>query len=80
MRVNLSSTERWVRGVAGLIAVFMGTVSAAAAPWATAAWVGGGALVLTAAAGYCPVYDLLGFNGAEEREGDGDGHWDGRDA
>lgn len=79
MHVNLSSTERWVRGVAGLFAVFLGTVSAAAAPWATFAWIGGGALLLTAAAGYCPIYDLLGFSGVEETGNDGD-RWDGRDA
>jgi hypothetical protein len=78
VHVNLSTSERWVRGVAGLFAVFLGTITAAAAPWATLAWVGGGALLLTAAAGYCPIYALLGFNGAEQTADDD--HWGGRDA
>jgi hypothetical protein len=37
----------------------------AAAPWSTFAWFVGGALVLTAAAGYCPIYDLLNYSSVE---------------
>jgi hypothetical protein len=59
---NLSITERWVRGIAGALAVYMGTVTMGAGGWSTFAWAFGGLLALTAVAGYCPVYDRLGYN------------------
>ncbi len=65
MRRNLSDSERWVRGIGGAIAVFLGIMALAAAPWSTFAWFVGGALVLTAAAGYCPIYDLLNYSSVE---------------
>lgn len=65
MRRNLSDPERWVRGIGGTVAVLLGIVSFAAAPWSTIAWSAGGALVLTAVAGYCPVYDLLNYSSVE---------------
>jgi len=76
MRNNMSSSERWVRAVVGLFAVLLGTISAAGAGWSTAAWVLGGVLVLTGVAGYCPVYDLLGYSSAEIDGHDRSGHDD----
>lgn len=60
---NLSVTERWVRGAGGAVAVYLGTVVAGGGGLvATLAWIAGGVLLLTAAAGYCPVYDRLGID------------------
>jgi len=70
MQRNISDSERWVRGVLGGGAVLFGVISLASTPWSTLAWFGGGALVLTAVAGYCPIYDLLGYNSAEAGERD----------
>lgn len=71
MQRNMSDSERWVRGVLGAVAVVFGVASLADAPWSTIAWFGGGALLLTAVAGYCPIYDLLGYNSIEA-DGDHD--------
>ena len=74
MRSNLSTSDRWVRTVAGAIGVFLGILASPIAAWATIAWFLGGALLITGVAGYCPVYDLLGFSSLEA-EGAGDDYW-----
>ncbi|MDP2871657.1 MAG: DUF2892 domain-containing protein [Bacillota bacterium] len=75
MRRNLSDSERWVRGIAGAIAVFLGIIALAAAPWSTLAWFAGGALVLTGVAGYCPIYDVLNYSSVEVRPPDDTTRW-----
>ncbi len=60
-RCNVSTTERWITGVAGVATAAYGLVRGGR----TGGWVvlAGGGLMLRAATGYCPVYGLLRADG-----------------
>ena len=62
MKRNVGSTDRWLRGVAGIalvaLALFVG--GALPLPLRVLGVVQGGYLVVTAVVGYCVGYRLLG--------------------
>jgi len=57
-----------------VFAVVLGVLNLAATGWSTVAWFVGGGLLLTGVAGYCPVYDLLGYSTLDSGDHDPD-HW-----
>ncbi len=60
MRCNVSAAERWITGIAGAALAAYGLKRGdRAGGWLTVA---GGGLLARAAAGYCPVYAMLGRN------------------
>jgi hypothetical protein len=62
MVCNLGAAERVIRVGLGVILIAVGYFAAIPGPWAVAAYVIGAVAVVTAAAGFCPAWRLLGIN------------------
>lgn len=61
MRRNESTTDRAVRAVVGATLVGTGLLGLGASGYGIALAALGGVLLVTAATGYCALYDLLGI-------------------
>lgn len=62
MTCNVGGIERPIRIGAGLLAILIGLFAGLSNGVAGAALVVGAILLLTGAAGYCPLFTLLGIN------------------
>lgn len=65
MRINLSSVDRILRIVVGLIALSLMLLADDGAPWFALI---GSAPILTALLGWCPLYALTGMTSCPTRE------------
>jgi hypothetical protein len=59
LSTNESALDRVIRIVAGIALAVVALVGAVAAPWVYAVWLVAAVLVVTGAAGFCPLYALL---------------------
>ncbi|HET7234246.1 MAG TPA: DUF2892 domain-containing protein [Longimicrobium sp.] len=60
--INVGDADRMVRGMAALLLMTLNLLGIVTGWLSVAAWVVTAVLLLTAMAGYCPLYSLLGIN------------------
>ncbi len=61
MTTNMGNLDRGLRAIVGLVLLYL-AYTGVFGTWAWAGYVGGAALLGTAAIGWCPPYALFGWN------------------
>ena len=62
MKLNESTPDRIIRGIAGAALAGLGFTGVIPGAWGTAAGVVGLVLLVTGAIGFCPLYAMLGLS------------------
>ncbi|MES2874534.1 MAG: DUF2892 domain-containing protein [Bacteroidota bacterium] len=62
MITNTGTTDRIIRGILAVILVILFATGIVSAQWGIAILVIAVVLVLTAGAGFCPIYSIFGVN------------------
>jgi hypothetical protein len=64
MSKNMGTTDRAIRGIMGIVAAALALAGLVTGIWMWVAYIVAAVLIVTALAGFCPVYRIFGWSTA----------------
>jgi hypothetical protein len=62
MSKNMGTTDRAIRGIVGVVAAALALAGLVTGIWMWVAYIVAAVLIVTALAGFCPVYRIFGWS------------------
>jgi hypothetical protein len=62
MSKNMGTTDRAIRGIAGVVVAALALAGLITGVWMWVAYIVAAVLIVTALAGFCPVYRIFGWS------------------
>jgi hypothetical protein len=68
MKKNVSTVDRAIRLVLAVVLIYLSATKTLSGPYAIVGWIIAGVFLLTAIAGTCPLYSLLGISSCPKKD------------